>query len=424
MQQRSLLCISRFDSFLRVAVKTGSFFEAAEYRVEHRLVSSGKGNSLYKRALKEAGLPVDTPSTALPQIIEDASLWEYDAIYLSLTGAGIRRFIHSLSHQPIPSGKYSRPVIFCGYPGVILKDKLLGFANRSGCDFVLLNSKADLADYKSFCQRYALNDNNAFLYGYTNFKTRRPSQDRLGYKKTILFAEQAVIPQSQNDRLYLCSRLVQYAKNHPDHLLLIKPRLKPGEKSLFSTQFHFEYLLAEFEYPSNITISYENIDSLLDKCDFCWTVSSTVAVQALQHGIPTAIISDFGPNDNHGTDFFRQSGCLANLDQLESGFIPSPQRDWMEQNITIAEVQQTELVARVNALIDRQIEAKASLAWSKNYAILFSPAWLEWSVSRKKQRGITFRLYIKNLQCQLAECIEKLKAGLKLLLPVRRHECL
>lgn len=238
-----------------------------------------------------------------------------------------------------------RPLTLTGYPGVILREKLFGFANRCGCDFVLLNASADLDDYRAFCRNYGLDAGGAQLFGYVFPPFHKENTAAI---RRVLFAEQAAIPATRKERLYLIHRLIRYAARHQDREVVIKPRLVPGETSIFTTKHHLEYLLRSFpELPANLRLEYGDIQGLLEQTDLCLTVSSTVALQAMWYGVPTGIIRDFGIRDEYGTDFFRESGCLVTFDDLERDALPSVCPAWFSRNFAACDAALPEIAEAV-----------------------------------------------------------------------------
>ena len=89
------------------------------------------------------------------------------------------------------------------------------------------------------------------------------------------------------------------------------------------------------QIPKNINFSYEKIEKLLTDCSLLITVSSTVAIQSIYSGIPTAIIGDFGINEEMGIDFYMNSGCVTLFDQLISNkyIYRMNNKDWFNKNI-------------------------------------------------------------------------------------------
>lgn len=326
---KSILVLSKFDSFARVAKCIADSFAENGFKVDYKLISIGN-KALSDRIYQEIGLPKETPVTTLEKLFQTKELSQYMAVYLGTTGGFILKFLSHIKNY-FPKGT-PRPLLITGYPGIIFRNKLMGFANRCGCDFVWLNSQSDLNDYQQFCLNFGLNSTGTQIFGYTFSPFQKKANEKI---KHILFVEQAVIPASFKERIYLVKQLVSYASEHPEQEIIIKPRLIPGEKSIFTTKYHMEFLLKSLDdLPCNIQISYDNIQTLLEKADFCLTVGSTVALQSIWYKIPTGIIYDFGIRDEYGTDFFRESNCLVSLEDLNTNKFSAANQDWFNKHFT------------------------------------------------------------------------------------------
>lgn len=324
---KRILVLSKFDSFARMAKRVADAFVTQGFMVDYRLIAVGR-EALSPRIYREIGLPEETPVTTMENLFCSGEITQFAAVYLGATGAFIRDFLGHMRASFLDEGT-PRPLTLTGYPGLILREKLSGFANRCGCDFVLLNSSTDLDDYRRFCRNYRLSDSGAQLFGYAFPPFHKERTDSV---RRVLFVEQATIPGPLKERLYLAKRLVLYASAHPEREVIVKPRLVPGEKSVFTTKYHMEVLLKSLpRLPGNLHVDYGDIQGLLETADLCLTVSSTVALQSMWYGIPTGIIRDFGIRDEYGTDFFRESGCLVSFDELEGGQFPAFRPEWFSR---------------------------------------------------------------------------------------------
>lgn len=379
--KRTILILSKFDSFARVAKRMADGFAAQGFSVDYRLVSVGR-EALSHRVYREIGLSEKTRVTTMNALFQSGDLAGFTAVYLGGTGGFIRDFLGRMK-VCFPEGT-QRPLTIAGYPGVILREKLSGFANRCGCDFVLLNSPSDLEDYRRFCLNYGLNTDGARLFGYAFppfHKERRKTIRR------VLFVEQSVIPSSLCERLYLINQLVLYASIHPDREVIIKPRLVPGERSIFTTKHHMEFLAQSLpSLPGNMRVDYGNIQKLLEETDLCLTVSSSVALQSMWYGIPTGIIRDFGIRDEYGTDFFRESGCLVSFDDLATDQLPVLHPEWFSRHFTYCD-NTIHLLAESVAEEYGRREKFADWKYNENINTVFSDSYLHFRMKNSMNRN-------------------------------------
>jgi hypothetical protein len=68
---------------------------------------------------------------------------------------------------------------------------------------------------------------------------------------------------------------------------------------------------------------------VLDRTDLLVTVSSTAALESLHRRIPTVVLTDLGIREGLGNHHFVGSGCLASWDQLDAGYEPVPDAEWV-----------------------------------------------------------------------------------------------
>ncbi|KJF71936.1 hypothetical protein RP75_17855 [Agrobacterium arsenijevicii] len=79
--------------------------------------------------------------------------------------------------------------------------------------------------------------------------------------------------------------------------------------------------------------SKESAVSLLAKASHCLTISSTVSVQAIKAGIPTAIIGDYGAREEYGLNYFFGSGLITTFDKIRFPFEGKPEKYWWSYNV-------------------------------------------------------------------------------------------
>lgn len=368
-------------------------FAAQGFIIDYRLISAGR-EALSHRVYREIGLSEKTPVTTMNALFQSEELAGFSAVYLGATGGFIRDFLGRMKTR-FRDGT-PRPLTIAGYPGVILREKLTGFANRCGCDFVLLNSSADLEEYRRFCLNYGLSTDGARLFGYAFSPFRK---ERKGVIQRVLFVEQSAIPSSLRERLYLAKQIVLYASIHPDREVVIKPRLVPGEKSIFTTKYHMEYLLKSLlGLPANVRVDYGNIQRLLEETDLCLTVSSSVALQSMWYGIPTGVIRDFGIRDEYGTDFFRESGCLVSFDDLATDKLPILRPEWFLRHFAACD---DTLPALVKAVAEEYSRRKQYNEWRNNGNMntVFCEAYLHFRMEHNINRNTTGAILSMLLGC-------------------------
>ena len=303
---KKIIAIAKYDSFTKNA--NAFLLEALKCGYSVLLALIENSYKLSKRQLNEINLINKIEIIKIAEFKEIDYL-NYDVIYLGLTGGPIKKFSMYFYKKYKNAGK--RPIIICGYPGVILNSRYIGYSNRIFCDLILLNSIYDYEKYKEFTTWYNLSYDNAYVFGYSFEKILRVQT----LEKNIVFAEQSIIPKTFKDRIYLIGRLLDYANIYREYNIIIKPRIQVREQTVFKCKYHVEKLLAN--------------------CNLLITVSSTVAIQSIYSGIPTAIIGDFGINEEMGINFYINSGCVTTFDKLiKNDFNYKVNKEWVNNNIT------------------------------------------------------------------------------------------
>ena len=106
-------------------------------------------------------------------------------------------------------------------------------------------------------------------------------------------------------------------------------------------------------------VSNESIEDLLDRADVCLGFYSTALLEAINLGIPTLIINDFGIGRNIGNHDFIESGLLASLDDWIDNKIPSVNQQWKDENCNF--VTRREIDQLRNMLINKLKEDRKEI---------------------------------------------------------------
>ena len=283
-----------------------------------------------ERQLAEIGIEPDT-RRELPtaELVDDAELADADIVVMAVSGGTVLALTHSLGLAW--AGREHRPITVTGYVGVVYEKMIDGLLTRGGTDIVLANSTYDADRFGAAFASVGIDPDSVvecalpFLGG----EPYRPSTER---PFTLTFAVQPSVPKSKQDRLRLLERAAAHARRHPDRQVLMKLRSLPGEHTTHVEADPYQLLvdsLAE-PAPANLQLVYGNMGEVLDRTDLLVTVSSTAALESMQRGIPTAILTDFGVREAHGNHYFIHSGCLASWDELDAGALPLPDPAWAD----------------------------------------------------------------------------------------------
>nr|WSY52280.1 hypothetical protein OG999_20590 [Streptomyces sp. NBC_00886] len=287
------------------------------------------------RQLKEVGVTADSlrevTAVEFLRAMESAPDKEgdqYDLLVLSLVGGGVQAMLHGLARAW--NGRTKRPVVVTGYVGVVYEKLADGLLLRHGADLVLANSRQDADRFRAVYDGVGADSSAVtevalpFLGGdaYTGENGRNDPY-------TVVFAVQPSVPDNRRDRTYLLNRAIQHARLHPNREVLLKLRSKPGEHTTHIEELPYQKLVQGKDLPANFSLVYGHMGEVLDRTDLLVTVSSTAALESLHRRIPTVVLTDLGVREGLGNHHFVGSGCLASWDQLDAGYKPVPDAEWV-----------------------------------------------------------------------------------------------
>ena len=319
------LFISRFDSYTKAALIVAAEFEKHGIETSKVYLISKSTRQGVPSSFIDKGFTEITSSA----LIKSDLLFSYDIVAIYDTGGMVRRICWAIAKRFNGKETNKRPFIVTGNPGILFSDIETGFSNRSMADAVFMSNMHEYLLYQNFCIKNNISF-NGYLWGF-NFKKFKKIN---GSKEIILFADQNVIPKDLSDRRYVAKSIVELAKSRPNAEVILKTR--DGHKystSLFKAKWSMASLVQDFceeGFPSNFKIESGDLGTWLSKATLLVTISSTAAIEALQGGVPIAIISDMGICSRNGTSYFEDSNCLATFNQLCKGYIPAVKQEWFD----------------------------------------------------------------------------------------------
>ena len=269
----------------------------------------------------------------LGQLLTHPELLQFDAIGVYLTGSKISDF--RLALDLLPSRQ--RPLLFCGFNGVVLEKFMEGMSWRLGYDLICLSGPRDREAMERMLQGSPFAGQQTVLTGLHRQNTS--DQGLLNQeqrRKQLVFAEQVVMPSSSEDRAEMVRILADLARRSPDWEVLIKPRIAPGESTFHAVGDHISSTLQQTLGcpPTNLKLDYRPLPQLLRQSRLLATVSSTAFFDALDVGCKPVVMGDFGINPANGSHVFAGSGVWRTLDAVEDldaldQELPEPDANWL-----------------------------------------------------------------------------------------------
>ncbi|MFT4303205.1 MAG: DUF6716 putative glycosyltransferase [Candidatus Woesearchaeota archaeon] len=251
---------------------------------------------------------------------------DIDILFLLLRGSLVRNISHIFKF------KSKRPLLICSHVGIILRNIDIDLLNRCGVDILITNSKKAFNDMSYLSKKYHLKI-KILITKIPFIETRKKKVNNI--IKTILFAEQSDIPETLDERNYLCEKLIELADRQPKCKILIKIRRKKNEDNVHKTTYHLEDILKNKKIPKNLIITYSPIQELIKKTDLMITISSTAAIESIAYGVKTYIITDFGINTKYGTSYFKGSNIFSNLDNIFNSTNKNIPSEWLDENVCL-----------------------------------------------------------------------------------------
>jgi hypothetical protein len=327
-----VLALASYDSFLNTARLIAPHFEREGCEVEFALVQARRQKQISDSQVQRNGLTSKVRWIDIEAFCGSGEIAGYDIVISCLEGLSTRRLMHHL----IPLGS-NRPLVISAYPGLVLRHAYDGFSMRTGSDLLWLNCEADAEAYRAMCGALGIDGSNARVFGVGAI-LEPVNRQPIAETGPVVFFEQAVIPRYHDEREFLADQLVLLAKRFPKTDFVVKPRTTGKDATLHRASHPIMPLLKgaggrQGGWPGNLSITSERASELLAKASHCLTVCSTVAAEAIQAGVPTAIIGDFGAHDDYGLHYFFGSGLIRTFAELEFPFEGKPSVGWRSRYV-------------------------------------------------------------------------------------------
>lgn len=240
-----------------------------------------------------------------------------------------------------------RPALVSGLPGMGLPASRKGIDYRRLMDAFIAHSFAEVAQYTeiSALRRVPCEICLARLPMLRSAGIPQPA-DTAGapapyvpesIPETLVFAPQAKVPESLDDREAIVRTLAEFTSRHEGSNAVIKMRSRPGEYETHHEQHSYLDILESLREQSvpgaeSIELGYGPLDEFLVPGAALVTVSSTAALESFDRGIPTLLISDFGFDRSLLNEAFADSGATGTLAEVAAGTIGFPTSAWLAQN--------------------------------------------------------------------------------------------
>ena len=268
---------------------------------------------------------------SLARLLRDRRLQRFDAIGVFLTGSKINDIRLALQRSR------QRPLLFCGFNGVVLDHFIEGVSWRMGYDLICLSGPRDRDALEQLVTGTPFAQQRTVLTGLRRNAPCTDCTPLAERPRRLVFAEQVIMPATSSERARLVRLLSDLARRSPNWDVVIKPRIAPGDATFHDVETHISTTLQQTlgVPPTNLRLDYRPLPVLLKQARLLATLSSTAFFDALDFGCRAIAISDLGLQPNYGGHVYAGSGvwrsleAIPNLDALDAEG-PSPDPRWLE----------------------------------------------------------------------------------------------
>lgn len=237
-----------------------------------------------------------------------------------------------------------RPGVASGLPGIGLPARAKGVRYRRDCDLFITHSHHERAAYLDACTKVGvpLELTVTRLPLLSSPGLPRAAFDTLAGETPpvpdrLVFATQAKVPEHREERIAILQALADFRRAHPAAEAIVKVRSLPGEQETHHEEHTYLSLIDELLrsgeiVPGELSVAVGPMSEFLTPGAAVVTVSSTAALEAIDRGLQTLIVSDFGVSDELLNGVFEGSGILGTLDDLRAGRIGFPREAWLQEN--------------------------------------------------------------------------------------------
>ena len=255
-----------------------------------------------------------------------------DVVILNCAGPVVDVLTHILLHGRARRGA-RRPVLVSALPGISVPATEKAWFHRSQVDLFVLHSHREVAEFTALGEKLGATGE----VGLATLPFLSRPRQRRARPHRVVFAAQAGVPETREDRERVLVALAELSEDRPDLEVVVKLRGRENEARTHRELHHYEALwraLVEEERARDHTLVFRTgaMADQLERARGLVTVSSTAALEAIASGVPVAILTDVGAGAEQTNTVFEASGVLGTLDDVRSVRFRAPHPEWSERN--------------------------------------------------------------------------------------------
>ena len=259
-----------------------------------------------------------------------------DIVFAAATGPVVAEaYSRILRSEPAQN---RRTALISALPGVAYPATVKGWNYRRAGDAFICHSHAEARDFSFLAEDQEGHSPTIMVSKLPFLKSSGFPPDQQKEIKRIVFAPQAKVPFLREERESILLSLQHTAQINPGVEVVVKLRARAGEPQTHLEQFPYDELAdgltARGVLGPQSLLNFETgsmSDVLSQDCALV-TVSSTAALESIDRGLPTMILSDFGVNPEMINSVFQASGLLGTLNELETLDFGAPTKAWLREN--------------------------------------------------------------------------------------------
>ncbi len=278
-----------------------------------------------------------------PDLDDELDDFDPHAVLLAFRGPFVRVVAPRLIRRR------NRPVLVSGFPGLTIPAVPKAVIYREQTDLVVLHSRREVREFRAIAseldvdRRFGL-ATLPFLAGATDDAAPGASPGAAldaspgaaPVRTDVVFAAQAKVPVTREDRLRVLAALAALARREPARRVVVKVRARAGEAQTHDEVHDYADLMADLAaaggVPQNLVVGDGPMATHLARAGALVTVSSTAALESIALGIPTLLVDDFGVSPGMINTVFEGAGLFGSTDDLAAGRFFHAEPRWLADN--------------------------------------------------------------------------------------------
>lgn len=332
----SILAIADSDSYLKLATsfltRLGPAWDRKVYLARTPVMPTAE-----QIAAAFEGTDLDPDALQVISVSQlEADTVDEDIVFASATGPVVAEIYSRILRTEPVDGRCT--ALISALPGVAFPATQKGWNYRRAGDAFICHSHAEARDFSFMIEGKEGHQPTIMVSKLPFLRSAGFPPEQKQVVERLVFAPQAKVPAQEHERESILLALEQASRMNPELEVLIKLRAKAGEPQTHLEAFPydslFEKLQAEQRIGADSRLCFDtgSMSEALTDGSALVTVSSTAALESLDRGLPTLILSDFGVSAQMINTVFVASGVIGTLDDVIGLSFGEPTKAWLREN--------------------------------------------------------------------------------------------